>query len=360
MILSAIERGDSPFVRIQYADATGRVRRLKTAIRKTDPEKARKVALALNKVEAQLLNKGAAPAGGGWTWVPGWLATRYATRPATLKQYQIRWKWLALFLRGQRLHDPAAVDRAACFGYVPWRQRGVKEKSGKSPGVNTAVTELKLLAMILDEAEARGMIAKNPARKLGIERAAAALKPEMTDAEIRTVFRALETEPRWMYRSFFLALQTGLRFSETAIHRTQVDLARGEVVIEKPKGGTKRAFTIRLYPEIEPLLREFLGSRDRVLWQLPPKEREFASLVWVRLFRRLNLGHLCFHCTRVTFISRGARAGVPESAMMKMVNHASREVHRIYQRLADADALGHRARFAIPTGADARGRSRKG
>lgn len=365
VILSSIERPDSPFVRIQYADATGQVRRVKTAIRKSDPDKVRRVALALNQVEAQLLNKGAKADGGGWTWVPGWMETRYATRPPTLRQYQIRWKWLALFLRLRRLHDPAAVAREDCFAYVPWRQSGVKEKSGRAPGVNTAVSELKLLAMILDEAEARGLVPKNVARRLRIERAQVALKPEMSDDEIRTVFHALKTRPGWMHTSFFTALQTGLRFSETAIRRAQVRLDRGEVSIDAPKGGTRRAFTIQIYPEIEPMLRAFMASREPALWSLPAKERDFASLVWVKFFRELGLGHLCFHCTRVTFITRGARAGVPESAMMKMVNHASKEVHRIYQRLADADALGHRARFAIPTGGGAtvgspRGRSARG
>lgn len=94
------------------------------------------------------------------------------------------------------------------------------------------------------------------------------------------------------------------------------------------------------------------GSRHSIPHHQPlhrPLHDQHASFS-LNLFRcELKLGHLCFHCTRVTFITRGARAGVPESAMMKMVNHASKEIHRIYQRLADADALGHRARFAIPT-----------
>lgn len=362
MILSAIERADSPFVRIQYADATGKVRRIKTAIRKTDPDKSRKVAVAINGVEAQLLNRGAQAqgTGGGWTWVPGWLETKYSARAATLRTYQAQWKWLSLWLRQHKLHQPGGVRREDCFAYVPWRQSGVKEKSGRSPGVNTAVGELKLLAMVLDEAAARGLATTNPARRLGIERTEVVPKAEMTDDEIRQIFEALKSRPAWMYRSFFLALQTGLRFSETAVRRSQVNLDRGEIALEQPKGGRKRAFTIPLYPEIAPLLREFMAGREPVLWDLPAQERDFASLVWVKFFRELGLGHLCFHCTRVTFITRGARAGVPEAAMMKMVNHASHEVHRVYQRRTDADAQQNRARFAIPTSADARDENPKG
>ncbi len=359
MILSAIERADSPFVRIQYADATGKIRRLKTAIRKSDPDKERKVALAKNEVERQLLNRGAKAGGGGWQWVPGWLSGRYAAKPATRRAYEAQWKHLALFLRLRGLHQPAAVEREDCFDYVAWRRQPKKKTQARhdparAAGINTAIGELKLLGMILDEAVKRGLADKNPARRLGLAREDAAVKPEMSDAEIVRILAALQTQPRWMQRSFFLALQTGLRFAETALHRRQVHLGRGEILIEKPKGGAGRAFTLRIYPEIAPMIAKWMESKDACLWALPPKERDLASLQWTRFFRALQLGHLCFHCTRVTFISRGARAGVPEAVMMKLVNHASHEVHRVYQRLAGDDALRYRARIAIPTGGAAR------
>jgi integrase len=124
-------------------------------------------------------------------------------------------------------------------------------------------------------------------------------------------------------------------------------------VIDQTKGGKKRAFAIEIYPSIEKLLREFTESGDKLLWQMPAKQKGLNGLIWMRFFREINLPHLCFHCTRVTFITRGARAGVPESAMMKLVNHASKEVHRIYQRLAPADALRMRAAIPIPSYGDA-------
>ena len=359
MILSAVERADSPFVRIQYADATGKVRRLKTTIRKTNPDKERLVALAKNEVERQLLNRGAKASGGGWQWVPGWLAGRYAAKAATRRAYEAKWKQLALFLRVRGLNEPAAVTREACFDYSAWRRRPKKATQAwhdpaRAAGINTALGELKLLGMILDEAVTRGLAAANPARRLGMAREDAPVKPEMTDDEIHQILAALETRPPWMQRSFFLALQTGLRFAETALNRHQVHLGRGEILIEKPKGGSGRAFTLRIYPEIAPMIAEWMDSKEPCLWSLPAKKRDLASLDWTGFFRELKLGHLCFHCTRVTFISRGARAGVPESMMMKLVNHASHEVHRVYQRLAEDDALRYRAQIEIPTGGDAR------
>ena len=63
----------------------------------------------------------------------------------------------------------------------------------------------------------------------------------------------------------------------------------------------------------------------------------------------LNLPHLTFHCTRVTFVTRGAKQGVPQSKMMKLVNHASEEIHRVYQRLVVADVRDELNAIKFPT-----------
>lgn len=358
MILSVIERASSPFVSIQFAGADGKVRREKTHIRKDDPEKALKIAKALNAKERELLGAGLRGGAGGawqWDWVGRWLSSRYAAKVSTRDKYLTLWGTLALYLRVHGLRDPAAVTRADCYEYLTWRRTPKKRTQAwhavdRAVKINTAIGELKLFGMILEEAKARGLAGENPARKLGLAREDVEPKPEISDAEIGQIFAALKTREEWMRRSFFLALQTGLRFGDTALRRAQVNRERGEITLDRTKGGAKRTFTIRIYPEIAAALDAWLATPAAKYWSLPPKERDLASLQWTKFFREIKLGHLCFHCTRVTFITRGARAGVPEAAMMKMVNHASKEIHRIYQRLADADALAHRARFAIPSG----------
>jgi hypothetical protein len=47
--------------------------------------------------------------------------------------------------------------------------------------------------------------------------------------------------------------------------------------------------------------------------------------------------HLCFHCLRVTYVTRLAQAGVPLSLAMRLTNHSDELVHRIYQRLGVED-----------------------
>lgn len=347
MILSHYERADSPFVWIQYSSDKGPKRYRKTRIRKDDPEKAFKLAKAMNQAEAELLSAPAPARAGSWAWVGDFLRQRYHARAATLRCYTVQWNWLRSFLEYRGIRSPASFTREHAFDYLSWRTSQVKQKSRRSPGVNTAIGELKLLGLILDEALARGLCERNEARKLNIERAQPLERPEMTDADIRLIYESLR--PPWMVKSFHVALHTGLRFSETAIKREQVRVAEQQIVIDAPKGGRKRGFAIPIYPPIARMIEDFMASGQAALWALPHKERKLTGIYWTRFFRSIGLNHLCFHCTRVTFVTRGARAGVPEGAMMKMVNHASKEIHRIYQRVTSADALRYHSQIPIPT-----------
>lgn len=267
-----------------------------------------------------------------WAWVPGWMATKFRAKPRTLHIYTIHWRWLFEFFAERDIGSPAAVTREDCFSYVQWRTAQVKQKSGRSPKMNTALGELKLLRQVLSEAMARGLCESNAASKLGIEREEVAPKPDITDAEAAKIYAALAGEPQWMQRSFFLGFNTALRLASTRIHRSQMKWEEGRVIIERPKGGRKREFAVEIYPAIEPMLRAWRESGEEWLWSAPDGDEKILSLRWTQFFRRIGLPHLCFHCTRVAFITRGALAGVPESAMRLMVNHGSSEVHRIYQR----------------------------
>lgn len=338
MNLSFYTRPRSPWVWVAWCLGAGKPRTCeRTRLRKDDPERSHKEAILRLDWQRRLLQSAGATteqAAGrqGWAWVPGWLTARWRAKPRTLHIYEIHWRWLFDFFCEQEVGHPAGVTRAHCFDYVEWRTRQVKQKSGRNPKMNTALGELKLLRQVMAEAIARGLVAENPASKLGIEREEVAPKPDISDAEAEKIYAALESEPRWMQRSFFLAFNTGLRIATTRVHRAQVHWEEGRIIIERPKGGRKREFAIEIYPAIEPMLRAWWESGEEWLWTAPKGAEKMTSLHFMRFFRKIGLPHLCFHCTRVAFITRGAMNGVPEAAMMQMVNHARGEVHRIYQR----------------------------
>ncbi len=349
VVLNFYSRKDSPWLWVQWGGGgVGKRTCQRTALRKDDPDFERKRALLRLDWQRRLLlagpsdvaqtaedaegGPGATRDGHGWAWVVSYLATRYRAKERSRKIYQIQWRWLFEFFAGREIMSPAELQRVHCFDYISWRTSQVKQKSRKSPKLNTALGELKLLRLVMREAVTRGLAVENPAVKMDVERDEPEPKPDITDAEAAKIYAALEGEPQCMQRAFFLAFNTGLRFATTRLHRSQVFWDQGRIMIEKPKGGRKREFAIEIYPAIEPLLRGWWESGEPWFWTPPKGEETIMGLRWTRFFRGIGLPHLCFHCTRVAFITRGAMAGVPESAMLQMVNHARSEIHRIYQR----------------------------
>ena len=341
MIISAFTRADSPFVRIQFLQP-GRIKKeyFKTSIRKDDPDRKRKVALELNRIGRELLSVdgGEHRSDSGWSWVGPWMRRKYRATPATLRAYEMHWQALIPFLEEVGVEGPGALTREDCFAYTDWRTDQVKEKSRKHVSINTALGELKILGMVMDEAIKRGTATGNPARKMGIKKDDPPVKPELSDSDIAKIRAALAGKPEWMRTSFEIALATGLRFADTRIPRAAVDLAQNMIYLEKPKGGRRRAFSIPIYKSIAPMIAAFMKSGRKFIWELEGNTP--ASICWLKFWRdEVRIPGACFHCTRVTFITRGMRAGVPESVMMKMVNHGSKLISRIYQRWNVDDVL---------------------
>jgi hypothetical protein len=82
-----------------------------------------------------------------------------------------------------------------------------------------------------------------------------------------------------------------------------------------------------------PLAEVAHAKKRQTLVNLP----QYAAKKWHQFFRRLGLGHLSFHSTRVTVVTRLARAGHPIYQTKAYVGHASDTVHAIYQRLTPMD-----------------------
>ena len=101
------------------------------------------------------------------------------------------WKWLAFWLQEKHYHSPRAITYRNALEYIDWRT-AYKKKTGKTVGRNTAIMELKLLAMIMGEAVRLGHADANPLVSLKLRRDKAAKKPELTDAEISEIREALK------------------------------------------------------------------------------------------------------------------------------------------------------------------------
>lgn len=320
-----------------------------TEYRRDDPQGLRKAwnwarAAARDGLLARIDSKNST-----WTiWVEPWLRMKHRHEAHTLRTQLNWWSWLFLFLEERQIATPRALTREDVFAYIDWRTSQIK-LSGKKTSYNSALQETRLLGRIMREAIQRGYAESNPCERLGLKRAPAPEKPEITDEEVTKIRTRLERidrhrplAERWRSISFEIALHTGVRHHETGFPLDRVDWKANTIRLYDAKA--KGHYTIPLHPGLRPLLEQLRDAGLKVTCTLP--ETWESGKFWSRFFRgqkkngRRTKGfmpHLCFHCTRVTVITRFARAGVPIQQAMAYVHHANVMIHRIYQRLTPAD-----------------------
>ncbi len=231
---SLVARDGSQFWYIQ-TKTSGSWHRERTSFRiasTAETRKAQKLAAQLTLTERA--QRGTVAEMNWDQWVEPYLKLRYELRPRTLARFLNGWTSIRFFLREKSINIPCGVRREDCLNYVAWRQ---ERRTGLYKAArNTAIYEVKLLGLLLGEAYNRGWIVQNPCRSLGISRAPAKVKPEITLEEEAKIRLALEKAPRWMQVCFDLAMATGCRLSETAVPWADVDLDRGQITfIQKGK-----------------------------------------------------------------------------------------------------------------------------
>lgn len=321
----------SPFWYVQFTNEKGERKNKSTGLRRDCPKETAEARILVAELAKKEITKEAKE---GWGWVEKYLDD--SSKGETRKRYQTRWEWVSLYLAENNIRNPDQVRFEHGQDYIDWRISWVK-KTGFTVCRNTAIYELKIFSRACQRAFQLGMCANNPLVKLGIKKDDPEEKPEIMDEEFSIILPALEKEPAWMRNSFLIAMHTGCRLKDTRIRWNYIDFRRETITFIDPKGGKKRAFTIPLPPVLKPILLELKKQGKEYTLEFPFQ----PSRAFQQFFQKLELDHLCFHCTRVTFITRLARAGVPLSVAMRLVNHASQTIHAIYQRLRVSDLRGY-------------------
>lgn len=334
----------SPFWYIQFIDSDGHKRDKSTGLRINDPNDTVKAKALRAEMEAKEYRRTPVINSESWdTWVDKFFK-RNCKSEKTLERYQDSWKWISLWLLHRHLHSPRQITYKIGLEYLDWRT-AFKKRTGKTVGRNTAIMELKLLAFVMSEAVRLGHTDGNPLVKLKIEKDRPPKKPEITDEEIAEISEALKQEPEWMQICFQISLHTGCRLRETRIPLGCVNFAENKITFPSPKGGEERAFSIPMPSALRPLLLRLkaAGRPYTVEFPFQPSRR------WQQFFIKIRKDHLCFHCLRVTYVNRLRRAGVPREIAMRLVNHASELVHRVYQREKVEDVAQWRDAVQFPT-----------
>lgn len=333
----------SPFWYVVYFDPQGKEVHRSTGLRADDPEDTSKAKALRAELEAKEYQRAPGVVTGTWdSWVPQFLE-RHCKTSKTHERYVDVWKWVSLWMQNERINSPRQISYKRGVEYLDWRIN-FKKRTGKTVSRNTAIFELKTLSLIMGEAVRLGYADANPLVNLNLHKDKPAKKPEITDDELKQIRSALEHEPEWMQVSFAIALHTGCRLRETQIPIHCVDFQENKITFPSPKGGEERAFSIPMPSALKPVFERLMSERRQYTVEFPfqPSRR------WQQFFLKIKMPHLCFHCLRVTYVNRLRRAGVPREAAMRLVNHASELVHRIYQREKVEDVARYRDAVQFP------------
>jgi integrase len=277
-------------------------------------------------------------------WVPQYIQERYEGSPKSLQAYLLRWRSLTAFLIRHKVQYPNQLTFNLMTQYVAWRRAGDIANGVRAASKNTAIWEVKFMGLVMRRAIQLGFATVNPCAGLGLQRLKPEPKWEFTDAHIQLIWEKLQAEAEWMRVNFLICLHTGCRLREAAVPLDCVNLETRFIHFPDTKGD--KPFTVPLRDDLIPLFqrlkRERPGQAAFDMPRMPSKE-------WWAFFRRIGLPQYCMHGLRVTFISRLARAKVPMSEAMKLVNHASEEIHRIYQRFEPEDLRESLAKAKLPS-----------
>lgn len=339
-------RGDSPYWWIKYwCPVRLKWRGKSSGFRRDDSQGYRRALIEARELSADArAAREVAPTARWDQWVIGWLELKHRDSPKTLKAETDRWYWVEAFLMDRKVFGPQGVTYLLGLDYMKWRTGQVKRVSKKHPSHNTALMELRLLSRAMREAVHRGFIPANPLERMGIKRQRPAEKPELSDVDVAAIRQglaqlegALPLKDRWMTISFEIALHQGCRLRETSLPLSDIDEAAGKITFHA-KG--HKVFTTQLHPGLVSLIGQLRAAGLSRTCELP----RMVTKYWHWFLKgRPERGwkgvcpHATFHCTRVTVITRMARAGVPIQQAMAYVGHADETVHRIYQRLQADD-----------------------
>jgi integrase len=340
-------RNRSPFYWLNYRDATGVRRQISTGLRhgRENPIEVRKAfALEADYTAREFRSGLDKKASGGWEWVGDWFRLRYGASPGTLRRYTAAWKPLTIFLRTHAVIGPERVMRQHCFDYIVWRTGEKPAYGSRKASHNSALNEVHIFAITMQEALNRGLVNANPCVRLGVRQHESRRKPELVAEDFELIREEIgktksDVLKRMLFASFEIARHQGCRLAETRIHlRNDVDLVRGTITFRTK---TRKAHTTSLHSKVAKLVEDLIREGHNYSWDAPEGyvPALWAAHRWHLFCKRIGLTEQgkSFHCLRVTVITRLARAGVARSQAMAFVGHSESATHSIYTRLQPED-----------------------
>lgn len=332
----------SPFWFIRFRDLdTGRWREENLKLRRDDPkESLRALKEAAKRTTEETIVR---PVRGEnfADWVPQYIEEHYSNEE-TRKRGSYFWSTLYVWLHENGLKHPREILYRHAQKYMTWRTG----PAGENASWNTARHEVKFLSFLMNEAIRRGLAESNGLALARLPIRPVKMKREIRTEEIGPIREALSKGEAWMATAFELQLHLGCRFSETRLARKQISFRGKTITIRDAKrqeNDPRKNFTVPMNDQLADFLRTIIwydGHTLPVLHRTMNRDYNAALGKGAR--------GLTSHCLRVSFVSRCHRAGLGEHEAMRLVNHSTRLVHRMYSRLNVEDARTAMAKVPLP------------
>ncbi len=337
----------SPFWYLRTRDLdTGKWIQKSTGYRADDPADTRKAQRLADKATAQERQVGGPTTSPAFlAWVPGYIASHWPKGSDSKRRYTTAWQAIKPFLASQGIVYPRQIKYAHGDAYLRWRL--VTKVHGRAVRHNTALLEIKFLSQLMNEAIRREFAESNPLARLGIARESQKEKPELSNADITAIRARLRDEPEWMRTAFEIALYTGCRFSECAIPIKNLDFAAGTIRLRDAKrkeGDPRKYFTVPMHNSLKPTLLALLNKGATETCSLSQDKNGRIN----KAIRKAGVV-ASFHSLRVTYVTRCHRAGLSQSEAMRLTNHSSVLIHRIYSRLNVEDVRQAQSKIQLPS-----------
>lgn len=185
--------------------------------------------------------------------------------------------------------------------------------------------ELQLLSRIFSLAVERGYVQHNPCRGVKLSNVGNIVVRYLTEEEEERLKPFLTGRRRHLLDILTIDLHTGMRKTELlSLHKSQVDLVRGSILLIHTKNGKPR--TIPIHPEIEPILEKLCrqAGPGGYLFESPRTGKPITDIktAWRAALKDAGIPHIPFHCAgRHTFGTRAAEGGAHLKDIQEIMDH---------------------------------------
>lgn len=210
-------------------------------------------------------------------------------------------------------------------------------RSKKAPAPATVDREVELLKRILNYAAECGDIPHNPVGKAKLLRKPNVRRSVVNEQDFVSLLAAVDVRIRPV---LIVAYETGMRKEEVLdLHWNQVDLRDGVIRLAPQDTKTEAPRYIVMTDRIKEVIRSLPRAVSGWVFVNPKTGKRWQEIrsMFREACKNAGLKGVWFHDLRRSFVTNARKRGIPESVVMQMSGHKTREVFARYNIIDEQD-----------------------